>query len=353
MTKIVREGIGDVYASKRFYIPDEFQEFNQQYEIISNKDKIININEKAKVIKNPSSLANIAPDVRGIIDKRGNVYLSVKANCIHQTILDSLEDQGLIKVPHRWYQDLPSEFISIQRVSDTDIIAMGESNLVLDEYRDSFTEEQIERAYLPIINRAKKLNPNLNIQFVLIHDIRRELIYKKHGIVKENLEPMNYIPTFEEISKAAPKEIQDYLRRCGNTPQSAQWHPEGDVLKHISIVYNRARKTGDMNNAIAALFHDLGKADVTKQSFTKPDAWPAHGHEFVSAKLVEKYKEWIQSIGADWKEVYEMVKEHIRVKKIGEMRPSKQAELRSNKYFSKINNFSQFDDMTTLSDEEL
>lgn len=350
MTKIVREGIGDVYASKRFFIPDEFQEFNQEYEISQNRNKIITINEKAKVIKNPSSLKNIAPDVRGIIDKEGNVYLSIKANCIHQTILDSLEDQGLITVPYRWYQDLPTEFISIQRVGNTDIIAMGESNLVLDEYRNSFTEEQIQEAYLPIINKAKKLNPNLNIQFGLVNDIRRKLI---SGIVKESLEPMNYIPTFEEISTAAPKEIQDYLRRCGNTPQSAYWHPEGNVLKHITIVYNRARETGDMNNAIAALFHDLGKADVTKQSFTKPGAWPAHGHEFVSAKLVEKHKDWIQSIGANWKEVYEMVKEHMRVKKIHEMRPSKQEELRNNKYFSKINNFSQFDDMTTLSDEEL
>jgi len=351
VSKIVRErlieGIGDVYASKRFYIPDEFEDFNQEYEILKNKDQIITINEKARVIKNPSSLSNIAPDVRGIIDKNGNVYLSIKANCIHQTILDSLEDQGLIKVPDRWYQDLPTEFISIQRVGNTDIIAMGESNLVLDEYRDSFTEEQIDRAYLPIINKAKKLNPNLNIQFELIHEIRFK------NLVKESLEPMNYIPSFEEISKAAPKEIQDYLRRCGNTPQSAHWHPEGDVLKHITIVYNRARKTGDINNAMAALFHDLGKADVTKESFTKPGAWPAHGHEFVSAKLVEKHKDWIQSMGANWEEVYEMVKEHMRVKKIYEMRPPKQEQLRSNKYFSKINNFSQFDDMSTLSDEEL
>lgn len=344
MNKIVREGIGDVYASKRFYIPDEFEEFNQEYEISKNRDKIIDINEKAKVIVNPTSLTNIAPDVRGIIDKKGNVYLSIKANCIHQTILDSLQFQNLVTVPHRWIHKLPTEFISIQRVGGTDMIGMGESNLVLDEYRNEFTEQEIANAYLPIINRAKRKNPHLDIRFELVSNLR---------IVKENLEPMNYIPSFEEISKAAPKEIQDYLSRCEDTPQSAQWHPEGCVLKHITIVYNRARKTGDMNNAMAALFHDLGKADVTKQSFTKPGAWPAHGHEVISARLVEKHKDWIQSMGANWKEVYEMVKEHMRVKKLGEMRPSKQQELRNNKYFSKINNFSQFDDMTTLSDEEL
>ena len=144
MNKIVREGIGDVYASKRFYIPDEFEEFNQEYEISKNRDKIIDINEKAKVIVNPTSLTNIAPDVRGIIDKKGNVYLSIKANCIHQTILDSLQFQNLVTVPHRWIHKLPTEFISIQRVGGTDMIAMGESNLVLDEYRNEFTEQEIK-----------------------------------------------------------------------------------------------------------------------------------------------------------------------------------------------------------------
>lgn len=162
---------------------------------------------------------------------------------------------------------------------------------------------------------------------------------------------VNEIPTFDEMYELVPEEIRSYLDRCESTPQSSRWHPEGNVLTHIKIVYNRARRSGDINQALAAIFHDLGKADTTAKN--KRGEWAAHGHENVSARLVEKYKKWIGSMGASWFQVYNIVKEHMRIKLMDRMRPFKQEQLRSNKWFDKLNQFTSFDDMSDLSDEEL
>jgi len=160
----------------------------------------------------------------------------------------------------------------------------------------------------------------------------------------------NVIPTFDEIYELLPDEIKSYLDRCADTPQSPDWHPEGCVLTHIKIVYNRARQTGDINQAIAAIFHDLGKADTTSKN--KRGTWSAHGHEHFSARLVEKYKKWIGEMGAQWFQVYNIVKEHMRIKQMDKMRPAKQEQLRQNQWFDKLNKFTQFDDMRTLTDDE-
>ena len=161
------------------------------------------------------------------------------------------------------------------------------------------------------------------------------------------------IPTFNELYDLAPTEIKDYIDRCERTPQSPDWHPEGDVKNHIKIVYNRARKTGDINLALAAFFHDLGKADVTKPSTSTPGSWSAHGHERVSARLVDKYANWIEELGGNSDEVYDIVKQHMRIKQYNVMRPHKRKAMEEDPLFPKYQQFTQFDDMQTLTQDEL
>lgn len=163
---------------------------------------------------------------------------------------------------------------------------------------------------------------------------------------------VNKIPTFEEMYNILPEEIKSYLNKCANTPQSPDWHPEGNVLNHVKIVYKRAKESEDINQVLTAIFHDLGKVDTTKLSKNK-GKWSAYGHEHISAKLVEKYKDWIESTGADWFQIYNIVKEHMRIKRFNEMRPFKQEQLTQNQYFDKINQFTKFDDMSSLTNEEM
>lgn len=151
--------------------------------------------------------------------------------------------------------------------------------------------------------------------------------------------------TFTDFYNAAPKEVQEYMDRCAKTPQSVLWHPEGDVKTHTNIVFNRAKRTGDINFMMAAFFHDLGKADATRQHPTIPGKWSAKMHEHSSARLVERHRDWIESVGADYDIVHYIVIQHMRVKHIHEMRPSKQATFRQDKYFNLAHQFSDFDNM--------
>ena len=150
--------------------------------------------------------------------------------------------------------------------------------------------------------------------------------------------------TFQDFYDSAPAEIKDYINRCADTPQSALWHPEGNAKIHINIVFNRAKRTGDINLMLSAFFHDLGKADATKYINGK---WSAHGHEFASLRLVEKYKAWIEKLGADYDIVHYVVKNHMRAKQIHQMRRAKREAFMSDEYYPLVAEFSKFDDMQT------
>ena len=159
--------------------------------------------------------------------------------------------------------------------------------------------------------------------------------------------------TFEDFYDFAPKELQEYVDRCFKTNQSKLWHPEGNAGKHIRIVFNRAKNTGDINYMLAAFFHDLGKADVTRAHPTKQDAWPAHGHEIISAKLVEKYADWINRLGGDVELVLYIVKEHMRAKQLDNMKPAKREAFKSHPLYAFMPAFNDFDDMRTLTSNEI
>lgn len=161
---------------------------------------------------------------------------------------------------------------------------------------------------------------------------------------------------YSDLYAIAPDEIKDYIDRCEKTPQSPKWHPEGNVGIHNRIVFNRAVKHGDINLIMAAFFHDLGKADTTAPN--KHGSFSAYGHEFVSAKLARKYKDWIESIEfgtqkPDAVKVHDIVVDHMRIKLIDQMKPAKQAILRASHHIAELETFTKFDSMSTLTPDEL
>ena len=170
----------------------------------------------------------------------------------------------------------------------------------------------------------------------------------KAKFVNEN---KNEIPTYDVMYELAPSEIKGYMDACDDTPQGTDWHPEGNVGIHNRIVFDRARATGDINLTLAAFFHDLGKAKTTAKN--KRGGWSAIGHERVSANLVDRYADWIEEFGGDPKEVHELVFQHMRIKQYPEMKPRKQEIMRENPYFDKLNQFTKFDNMMTLTPDEI
>lgn len=86
--------------------------------------------------------------------------------------------------------------------------------------------------------------------------------------------------------------------RLAKTPQSKIWHQEGDVLTHTKMVCAEMAKLLENNgiakgtdvytmSMIAALCHDLGKADTTKWSDEKND-YETKNHGIVGERITRK-----------------------------------------------------------------
>lgn len=138
--------------------------------------------------------------------------------------------------------------------------------------------------------------------------------------------------------------MADYVSRLKDVPQGWKWHPEGDVLVHTKIVFNRALDTADPDIIMSAFFHDLGKVDTTEKR--DGGGWTSPGHEDVSARLVHRYRDWVKYHGADPEAVYWIVKNHMKVK--FDMGSKKTKQLKAWDWYPKLERFSECDTMKTL-----
>ena len=159
--------------------------------------------------------------------------------------------------------------------------------------------------------------------------------------ITEGLKEMG-ITDFKSLFKKMPSDLQKRVYNLKNFGQRVDKHPEGNVLKHTITVVNRSIKDDDIDIAIASMFHDIGK-DETAGIHPKKGHITHFGHEKVSAELVKKYKKWIESVGGNTDTVHFIVKNHMRYKQLSDMRPKKQADLKSHPSFGKLGKFSKHD----------
>lgn len=149
------------------------------------------------------------------------------------------------------------------------------------------------------------------------------------------------------LLKSLPRDLKDILMNQWGAKQNPQYHPEGNSLKHIITVIRRAyREYGnDPTMIMAALFHDLGKMQ-TYAINPKTGQPTAHGHDKVSADLVNRYREYIESFeGVDFEDVEKIVKNHMIVKPStwDMMRASKKEPIETHKSFGKLQQFTNID----------
>jgi len=150
------------------------------------------------------------------------------------------------------------------------------------------------------------------------------------------------IKNFKDLFKKMPSDLQKRVYNLKNSDQRRDFHPEGNVLKHTIVVVNRAIKDDDIDIALAAMFHDIGK-DETASSSLKTRGTQHLGHEAVSASLVKKHKKFIEDVGGNAANVFYIVKNHMRIKKMPDMRKKKQDKLKSFRAFDKLNKFTKHD----------
>lgn len=158
---------------------------------------------------------------------------------------------------------------------------------------------------------------------------------------------MIQLQTYEDFYNAAPEKLKKCVDNCKGIPQTLEWHSEGTVDIHNKIVFNRAKRTGDINLMLAAFFHDLGKATTTVKHPTIPNKYSTKLHDKESAKIVKENKQWIEDIGGNYDIVFYLVEQHMRAKITDEMRPYKREKFKSHIYYSYMEKFSEFDNMKT------
>jgi putative nucleotidyltransferase with HDIG domain len=219
-------------------------------------------------------------------------------------------------------------------------------------YKD--TKKQVEKQeetlrLYTLYKYAQKMKPGPRKQRA-----KKEIdkLRKKLGKKVINLSKVVHWDTFNEIAvRKTPKKFKDIFntlpsdlrKRVYNLKkydQRRDKHPEGNVLKHTIAVTNRALKTGDIDFALAALFHDIGK-DETAGIHPKHGYITHWGHEHVSAKLVKKYGKWIKSMGGNVLDIYWIVKQHMRMKVFDKMRWEKQEKMKKFRAFGKLKKFSK------------
>lgn len=149
---------------------------------------------------------------------------------------------------------------------------------------------------------------------------------------------------FKDLVKSAPDELKFILFANKSVPQRSDKHPEGNVLKHIMVVTMRAleKYPDDIDIVLAAFFHDLGKY-ATVDINPKTGMPNALGHEDVSAEYVDKFSDWIFDLGGRPDIVEDIVKNHMAVKKLDDMKRTKQTEFYGKKNFDKLKKFSELD----------
>mgnify|MGYP001186407509 CR=1 FL=1 len=164
---------------------------------------------------------------------------------------------------------------------------------------------------------------------------------EKENYLNEGLKEMG-ITDFKSLFKKMPSDLQKRVYNLKNFGQRLDKHPEGNVLKHTITVVNRSIKEDDIDIAIAAMFHDIGK-DETAGIHPKKGHITHFGHEKVSASLVKKYRDWIKSVGGNPANVYYIVKNHMRFKQLDNMRIQKVMKLKAFRAFDKLGKFSKHD----------
>ena len=164
---------------------------------------------------------------------------------------------------------------------------------------------------------------------------------KKDKVVKEGLKELG-ITDFKSLFKKMPSDLQKRVYNLKNFGQRLDKHPEGNVLKHTIMVVNRSIKDDDIDIAIAAMFHDIGK-DETAGIHPKKGHITHFGHEKVSASLVKKYRKFIESVGGNTANVFYIVKNHMKYKQLSVMTPKKVNKVKSFRAFDKLGKFSKHD----------
>ena len=154
---INNEGVGDVYAQKKFGITnpdDEFERQYQQQQKTQTREEIIAYGENyGNVYKNPKSLKNFEPHVRAVSDKNGNIYVAqLDYEGYHDMISDSVDEfQGSV------YDSANN--ITWHRIGISNMFGFSVS--FIEYYKHSLRDDNTKKIMFDRIKTVNDNNPTL------------------------------------------------------------------------------------------------------------------------------------------------------------------------------------------------
>jgi len=254
----VNEGVADKYTRQDPHlsrVPVEHEDFERGYEEKEaegkqkeDRDKIVyKVSNHVYVMKNPTSLEKFSPDSRAIVNKNGDLYVTTYNVMTHDEMARRLEKLGELKYQDKWWQKSPTEFITIQRMYKENKFVLGESNEAIMYYVDASrraiynmpdTVESAKKAFIPFLEKAKKVNP----QYQFIDKSLDDLLYYAPHPVKESLinEPKSITQAEKQLAK--DREMPGLNKRILKTIKDRG----GDIVKiyAVNADYVRDKKPG-------------------------------------------------------------------------------------------------------------
>ena len=138
---------------------DDFENSYRKKCIIDNKEEIISVINETLIVKNPKNLSPFFNNIKGIIDNKGNLYVSSSNyNIIHSDILNVLYSKNIISKFDfiDIYKKIPFDFLSIQRIWNKNIFTYSNSYCISDIDKDKFSKK-----VNLFFNKCKKVNEHL------------------------------------------------------------------------------------------------------------------------------------------------------------------------------------------------
>ena len=113
--------------------------------------------------------------------------------------------------------------------------------------------------------------------------------------------------------------------------QPPEFHPEGDVWTHVQGLFEHLDAPGS-NLAWSALLHDIGKPPT----FKVEDRIRFNGHDVVGAKMAAEICSRMKMSNEASERICNLVAQHMRIRHVREMRPSKLKRLLREPYFPEL-----------------
>lgn len=289
----ILEGVADkIY--QRIGIEDEFDKFERIY--AAQRNEIIGylsyihgdkeskqLKKPAPIFKNPKKLG-IYPNIRGVIDNEGDLYLcNTGYSIIHDDILYFLDELGVLKYDPTWARKDIEDigYVTIQRYNVTNNFYIGESNVInLNDNKDVKKIKDIKILF----NKCHEKNPQYNFILNKISYLEESLDFKREGDSKEKLNIGKY-------SSNLPKDIlfkfiHEEAKKCEYfTKVSDIDYKNKEPMFKIETVY----KAPNINLASSYEYKEYCLYLTENEGILCFDEWNNTEHEIKNLKEFKKH----------------------------------------------------------------